>query len=275
MLTEWWGNLRVVAAVVWQRALTFRRYPANFWSSLVTPFFSLATAVFLARAFTVEGAALGFERGTGTADYHGFLLFSTLLWIYIDSQLYLGFALEREMRRGTLQGLFLAPVPRWCYLAGHSLYQLLRASLDGAATLLLGLLVFGVDVERNWLLVAAVFGLNLLVVWGYGIVLAAAVLVFRSGAFTYVWSTLLPLLAGETFSISVLPPLLQVLGRLIPLTYGLDLLRWAACGSRTFMPVDGQVAILVVSAVLLPALGLACFHRLEQVARRRGTLGQF
>lgn len=265
---------RGVLAVIWQRLLTSTRYPVDFWTSLVGPFFSVAVSVYLARAFIPPGVATSYSLA-GVPDYRAFILTSMVLWSYIEAQLHFGFALEGEMRRGTMESVFLSPLPSWCYLTGLSAYGMLRASLEALAALVMGFVFFGAGVAPNWSIMAVVFILNLLMVYGYGLILAGAILVFRSGMFTYVWDCLLPLLVGETYSIAVLPKFLQSVARLVPLTYGLDLMRWAASGVPTFAPVPFEFLVTGASAVLLPAVGLWVFSVLERVTKRRGTLGQF
>ncbi|HHY35182.1 MAG TPA: ABC transporter permease [Firmicutes bacterium] len=266
--------VRGVFAVAGQRVLTSTRYPVDFWTSLVGPFFSVAVSMYLARAFIPPGDAAS-RSLAGVPDYRAFILTSMVLWSYIETQLYFGFSLEGEMRRGTLESVFLSPLPSWCYLTGLSVYGMLRASLEALAALALGFLFFGAGVTPNWPMVAVAFILNLFVVYGYGLILAAAILVFRSGMFTYVWDCLLPLLVGEAYSIAVLPKPLQSVARLIPLTYGLDLIRWAVSGAPTFAPVPLEFIVTGGSAVLVPGVGLWVFSILERAAKRRGTLGQF
>lgn len=273
-------NVRVILAVVWQRALTFVRYPANFISALVAPFVSLAVSVFMARAFSgvssgMDGAVAAPGLGVTGTDYRSYLLASTVLWAYIESQLSLGFSIETDMRRGTLETVFLTPTSRWCYLTGQAVYQFLRSTVNAAVAGLLGILAFGAAGNPSWPRVAGVFALNLLVVYGYGLILAGTILVFRSGLFSYVWDSVLPLLVGYAFSVKVLPQFLQKLSKAIPLTYGMDLLRWVVAGSPTLAAPKTEVGILLASALLLPAAGFGAFALLEKVVKRRGTLGQF
>jgi len=266
-------NFRIILAVFQVRVITFTRYPLNFWSALVTPFIPLAVSFFLAKSLTV--ARSGAPGSSAFSDYRGFILTSTVIWTYIQGQLFMSFSLESEMRRGTMETVFLSPVPRWCYLAGHGLYQMARSTLDAVAAVLLGVLVFGVAEKPNWPVAMAVFLLNLLAVYGYGLILSGAIILFKSDVFSYAWDTLLPLCVGEAYSITVLPAYLQKVARLIPFTYGLDLARWAATGYPTFMPVGQEMAILATSAFVMPFVGLMVFAWLERAVKVKGSLGQF
>ncbi len=267
---------RTIWAVVLQKWLHYARYPANFWSLLLAPFFSLAVSAFMARSLSgAEGTFPGDGSVSGISDYRGFILASTIMWTYIQGQLYLSFSLETEMRRGTLEALSLTPTPRWCYLTGLAVYQMQRSTLNAVCGLLLGVITFGPVPVADWGAVVWVMVLSAVAVYGYGLVLASLVLVFRSGIFTYVWDTLLPLLAGASYSVAVLPGPVQAISRCIPVTYGLDLLRWAVSGSLTIMPVRVEMAVLAVSGLVLVAVGLALFDRLERRAKVTGSFGQF
>lgn len=269
---EW---LAVVRAVTRRQFVTLLRYQASFWASLASPFLSLAVAMFLAKAFAGAAGPEGFAASSGTADFRSYLTLSVLFWAFVESQLSFGFGLLGEMERGTLESLFLTPMPRSAYLVGMALYSFARTGLSVGLTLAAGLLVFGIEPPFNPAWAVGLTVLNLVVVHGYGLVLAAVVLLVRSGAFTYAWGSVLPLLAGQTFSVGLLPAPLRAISAALPLTYGLDALRWAFSGARPAFPLGLEVAVLALSAVALPAIGLALFGRVERIARQRGSFGQF
>lgn len=291
------ADFRVVGAVLRQRWLTFRSYPVAFYMWPLAFLMSFAAVMFMAKAFSAVPTGLdspeaslvppGPNAGIVTTetvgpsgafpDFRPFLLVSTVLWTYIEGQLYLGFSVESEMKRGTAETVLATPASRWAFLTGHALFQFVRSTLNAFASVVFGVAFFGVPgvLGPNWVRTLCIFFLNLLLVYGYGLMLAGALVVVRSGFFSYAWDCLIPLLAGSTFSVSVLPPMLRKVALAIPLTHGLDLLRWSAAGYPTVLPPRMEAWVLGISAVLLPIMGHAVFKALERVARKRGTLGQF
>ena len=289
-LRRLWAELRIVGAVVRQRWISWKSYPAAFYMWPISPLASLAVVMFMAKAFstvaagpavsvsaTAQTIASGGAVTDAASDFRSFLLVSTVLWTYIEGQLSLGFSIESEMRRGTAEAVLITPASRWAFLTGNALYQFIRSTMNAVATITFGIVFFGVSgfLGPNWPRTLAIFALDLLVVYGYGLVLAGALVGFRSAFFSYAWDCLLPLLAGSTFSVSVLPPVLRKVSLAIPLTHGLDLLRWSVSGYPTVVPPSTEAWILGISAIVLPAFGYAVFAVLERVARVRGTLGQF
>jgi ABC-2 type transport system permease protein len=80
------------------------------------------------------------------------------------------------------------------------------------------------------------------------------------------------LLGGAYYPLSVLPPGLRELGRVIPFTWALDLVRGCLVSGQA--PLARLVELVAIDAVLLPlaiwTLGKAIDH-----TRRTGTLGQY
>jgi len=133
---------------------------------------------------------------------------------------------------------------------------------------------FELEAPHHWPAAVGLVLLNLIIVYGYGLVLAGLMLLVRSGTFTHAWSTVLPLLLGETFSVGILALPLRVVALAIPLTYGLDALRWAFSGARTVLPLASELAVAGSAALVLPWAGGAFFRWIEGIARRRGSLGE-
>lgn len=267
--------LSVVRAVMLRQAIGLVRYPADFAASLAPPFLSLAMAMLTAKAFSAGAVPEGFVVSSGTAAFQSYLTVSILFWTFVDSQLFFGFALLGEMERGTMEGLFASPMPRSAYLTGMALFGFLRTGVNALITLVLALSLFQLEAPHHWPAAAGLTLLNLVMVYGYGLVLAGLVLLVRSGTFTYAWSTVLPLLLGETFSVGILPRPLQVAALAIPLTYGLDALRWAFSGARTVLPLALELAIAGSAALVLPWVGVAFFRWIEGIARKSGSLSEF
>jgi ABC-2 type transport system permease protein len=82
----------------------------------------------------------------------------------------------------------------------------------------------------------------------------------------------LALLGGVYFPIEVFPEPLEQLARILPFTWGLDVLRASLLGGHVD-PV--QLAGLFGSAALLLPLALLGFTAAVRRARRTGTLAQY
>ena len=78
------------------------------------------------------------------------------------------------------------------------------------------------------------------------------------------------------FPFSALPEFIQIISRLIPLSYCVDLFRMVMIGEAPeLLPFELELVIVVISAVLLPLLGIWYFQRTVQAAKREGNLAEY
>ena len=109
-----------------------------------------------------------------------------------------------------------------------------------------------------------------------GIGMLAAILpllyVERGAQMTFVLQSCLLLVSGVYYSISILPPWMQVLSHLSPATYVLDGVRHGLIDGTPLTALVGDVVpLLVMGAVFIP-FGVWAFGRAERYAKRTGKL---
>jgi ABC-2 type transport system permease protein len=183
--------------------------------------------------------------------------------------------LRTEQVSGTFETLLASPVSASAVVLGSAAFELLRALVGGALTLLVAAL-FGLRIELGvGSLVGLVVGLPALVVTfaSVGVLVAAfAVIVKQVTALIGLVTAALGLLAGAYFPIDLLPGPLRVAADLLPFTWGVDVLRAALL--RGDLATGRLVALVGFAAVSLP-LSLWLFRRSVDRARRGGTLTQF
>jgi ABC-2 type transport system permease protein len=94
----------------------------------------------------------------------------------------------------------------------------------------------------------------------------------RGAQMTFVIQSVLLLISGVYYPISILPEWMQVLSHLSPATYVLDAVRGALIDGRGLDELWGDFLPLVVMAIVLIPLGLWAFGRAERYAKRTGKL---
>ncbi len=191
----------------------------------------------------------------------------------MNSQYYIGQLLDEERSRGTLLGLFLAPCPRLSWLTGFALGGLLETVLAAVATVIFGVLAFGVRFNPD---VPAMFLTGLLflcALWGLGFVLAAIGLVIkRSNDLSNLLSPIYFLLGGIYYPVALLPIWLRVPAEALPFGYGMQALASASIHHAGITSLGAQLLPLAGFAVALPFVGYLTFRWLERVVRVRGQL---
>jgi ABC-2 type transport system permease protein len=85
---------------------------------------------------------------------------------------------------------------------------------------------------------------------------------------------LVQIFSGTDFPVTVLPRWLLPIALILPLTYGMDAARGFLINTRTLLPLQLEIALLLVFMVLMLWFGSWVFQKLEKRVRTLGTLGQ-
>jgi ABC-2 type transport system permease protein len=137
--------------------------------------------------------------------------------------------------------------------------------------------VLGLDLGRaNWLTVALAVPLVIAAFSGLGLLAAGTtMLVRRLNPVAMVIGSLSLFLSGVLYPVTVLPEWLRAVGRLLPLTHTLAVLRGALLvGAGPAALADSFVALIIFAGALAP-IGAAVFAFALRRARIDGSLSHY
>lgn len=274
---SWKSNLLAVWAIARMDWKQYWRYPLNAISSVFEPVVWLTPIYFMGLAFSVNGQARGFAGYAGTSDYISFVIIGNALSNFIGSVFWgMGYALKNDMDAGVLESNWLSPLSRPLILVGKTINNLLITTLTSLGIFLCAGIVFGVNITGN-ALAAVMSALPMLIgLYGFGFAFAALVLLVRdANTLVDTGNYLVMTFSGSNFPVNALPRWLLPISLALPTTYGFDAVRSWLLGTQTILPISTEIGILIVSMVLLIAIGLRAFHALERHVRVKGTLGQY
>lgn len=272
---SWRSNLAAVLAIAKKDWLHQIRYPMNAIFRIIEPIIWLTPVYFLGRSFAGDGGNAGFAAYTGTGDYMSFLLLGTVLSSYIGAVLWgMGYSLKTEMDSGVLETNWMAPMSRPLMLVGRTLANVTITTVNSTCMLFVAWLVFGFRVTGSLLSAVGALAPMLVALYGFGFAFAALVLLIREpNTLIDVSNFLISLMSGSRFPVNVLPRFLLPVSLAIPLTYGFDAVRGYLLNTRTILPLQYEILILVLfMGVMVPA-GYAVFKIVERRCRALGTLG--
>jgi ABC-2 type transport system permease protein len=265
--------LRGVAAFVrrdWAIALSYR---VPFALDGLAVALQLVIAYFIGRSVTPGASA-------PAALDDGYFAFAAIgvatLGVLQVGLIAFGARLRQEQASGTLELLLAAPLPAHVVLLAGGMYELAREGVVAVLTVLVAVLVLGLDLDTGpgRLAVAVVaFGAVLVVVAAVGILVCAFGLVFKqAAAAAAAASGVLAAFSGVWFPVSGLPEPLETLAGLLPTTWALDVLRAALLGGD--VPEDRLAGVLAAAAVAVP-LAMVLLSGALRRARRDGSIGQY
>ncbi len=205
-------------------------------------------------------------------------LLGYLTWFYAAFAISdMSHGIREETQTGTLEQMYMSPLPSGLLLAGRSVASLLISSamivlVGGILMLLLGIRIplrpEGVPV----------FALTISGLYGFAFLLGGATLIFKQvGALSNLMSNMLLFLNGSFLTIEQMPSWLENAARSLPTTQGIDVLRRVVLDGMSLAAVwqDGSLVWLTVHSALCLLVGWTVFLWSERVARRRGLLGQY
>jgi ABC-2 type transport system permease protein len=231
-------------------------------------------------ALTILFIAAATERITGQAvDTHFFVLYlliGTTMWSYLSAVFdVVAETIAWERWEGTIEYTLMAPVPRSLHLLGTCCYAVTYGVARALLIFAVVAMLFQVDLHQADALTAmVVVAVGSISVIGLAIVAAVLPLLFteRGAQMTFVIHSSLLLISGVYAPVDVLPPWLQVLSPLSPMTYVLRSVRSGLLDGVPASAVGGDLVILMLMGVALVPAGLLVFRTAERYARRTGRL---
>jgi len=263
--------LRILKATTQKDFRTAVSYRVGFATSIIATFWGLFAFRFVSKLVNSG------QFSTSSTAYFKFtvvgLLFASILE---PTAVGTSVSARNDQVQGTLEYLSTQPVRRAYIGFSWSSFNLLQSVLVAVIVVLLTIpLGFGFS-DVNFPVVLVVVPVTILIFAAVGNMGAAVVIVLQQGVPLVAGVlSIIGIISGTLFPISVFPPWLQVVAHLSPLTYALEALRSATLANQPSTNYTLDLLVLVGFAiVLLPLSGLV-LERSFRLAQRRGSLSTF
>lgn len=245
----------------------------DLWRGKVASFLELILfgLFFLVIAFAAgHGALQGVQVAPLLVGFVGYIFFhmqtNRLFW-----------GLLGEIQSGTLEQMYLSPLPSWVLLLGLAVASIVEALITAVLMYLLIHLVVPVAIPLR---LSALLPLILLVVGsvGYSLMVGGLTLRFkRLEILKELLQGLVFLFGGVFVPLDHMPHWMAIIARFLPITPGIAGLQQTllAGSSLGVLASDGTIFWLVGNALAYLGLGIIIFRWCESMAKRLGTLGHY
>ncbi len=171
-------------------------------------------------------------------------------------------AIVREREQGTIEQLIVTPIRPLELIVGKVIPYVVIAFWDLLEILAIGVWWFGVPVHGSVPLLLELSSIFLLTSLGLGI-LVSTVSKTQQEAMMLTFFIMLPsiFLSGYFFPIAAMPPLLQYVSKVIPLTYALIIVRSIILKGVGLEVLLGEVVALSVFAAIVLVLAAVRFRK--------------
>ncbi len=246
------GFLQGIYAV-WLREVTvFFREKERVISAIVTPLLWIF-------AF---GGGLGASVELQGVNYQTFIFPGVVAMAVLFGSIFYGLYIIWDRKLDFLKEVLVAPVPRSAVFIGKMLGGMSDVLLQVAALLIIGVLLSMASPQSALLAVLASMLLSMCIV-SLGLIIGSNMA--SPDGFNLVMSFVMwPmfLFSGALFPLENLPAYLGIITSINPLTYGVDLMRYALLGTTAFGPIADIGVLLAISALFI-YIGSKSFERMR------------
>lgn len=255
----------------WRMQLSYR-------FAFVLQFFSVFFSVFV---FYFLSLMVGDSAAPYLASYGGNYFAFVLIGLAFSGYFGVGlrsFAnnLRDAQTTGTLEAMLLTPTRLSTIILSSGIYDYGYVTVQVIVYLALGALIFGVELNGNIPAAVLILLLTIISMTSMGIIAASFIMVLKRGdPVTWVFNTTSLLLGGVYYPVEILPNWLQMLSRLLPITYALEAMRQALLNNASMQELWPDIAALIVFCVLLVPLSLLSFRVAVHRAKIDGSLAHY
>jgi ABC-2 type transport system permease protein len=219
---------------------------------------------------------IGKAQGTDANNLILYLGIGTVVWAYLRAVFSnISEMIVWERWEGTIEYTMMAPISRLTHMLGVSLFSIVYALMRTVLLLIALFLFFDVDLSHaNAGGALAIILVGSLSFVGVGIMAAVLPLLFteRGEEMTFIISSLLLLVSGVYYPVSVLPGWMQAAANISPATYVLEGMRATILdGTSTSHLGQYLIPMAIIGALTIP-LGMFVFTSVERYAKRTGRL---
>ncbi|MBV9228925.1 MAG: ABC transporter permease [Chloroflexi bacterium] len=234
-----------------------------------------------ALSVTYIGASASAITGVKKIDVNSFILYlliGTAVWSYL-SVTFDGVTdiINMERWEGTIEYTFMAPISRFTHLIGSCWYAIVHGLLFTFIQLIVVGSFFHLDLSHaNYLTAVFMLLVGSVSFIGFGIGAAILPLLYteKGMQMSFIVRSVLLLISGVYYPISVLPVWMQPLARISPATYVLDGLRAGLMNGQVVWSAEiwSYTWPLILTAIISVPLGIYIFGIAERYAKKAGRL---
>ncbi|MBU7027942.1 MAG: ABC transporter permease [Theionarchaea archaeon] len=259
----------------WKIELTYR---ADFIRGMLEPLIFVFPYVLFAVALMGGRTSSVLEGLTGVSDGVTYTIIGYIFMGFLNTAVWgMGFALRKEQWYGTLESIFVAPVPRWVYVMGMASHSIAHQSIILFFQVAVVYVLFGLLLNVQGILPVLIFvALMLISLMGLGLMISGLALMFKEGwIISEVFYSLITIVTPIAYPLAVLPPLLQKLSKAMPTTYAITGIRHFLIAENMEFTLWSAYSRLIIIGVCWVVTGLLMFHIVDRKVRREGTLAEY
>lgn len=224
-----------------------------------------AIAILLFGDFQISGIST-------KTEYIQYMLFSLILWQFIENMWSAVFEIRRKLREGNFEYMMCMPLKGIHYIFGWAVSGIVSVVLE-----MIPLIVLFIIFSINTISLYSLFNILLIVVimafgtYGFAEMLMGLAIYFReANQIVSLVANIAPFLAGLYFPVIQLPIIFRSIAMIFPFTWGLDLVRNVLFGSSMLLSMNTEWIAFVSINILYALFGSKVYDHMIRMARKNG-----
>ncbi len=212
---------------------------------------------------------------TGISDIFAYIFVGYLIMGFLNTACWaMGASLRKEQWYGTLETIFVAPVPRWVYVAGMALHSTLHQGLIMLIEALVVVSIFKIFFNIGGMLPGLILLILMIsTLYGLGILVAGLTIGLKQWwVISEAVSTLINIITPIAYPLAVMPLFLQKIALALPTTYGVMGIRHFLIGENLLIGVPAIFLRLTIMLFIWIGFGLGIFLLMDRYGRKKGVL---
>lgn len=243
--------------------------------SMARPMFQFI--IWISPLFLATIAIFVYSSASSEEIFHYVILGSGFMALWSSIVFSSASDVNRERFYGTLEIIFVSPVPFAVILIGKIIGNTFWGFLSMIISFVYLVVIFEVDImiPNLFVFISAIFFVLLaLNVFSFFLSLAFTLSRQAEALMNFIEYPIY-LLCGFMFPVAILPIWVQPLSYAIPPTWAIELLRMVTMEDTTLVLIREPLIGLVVTTLIYIGLGVFCYRAVEKKARVSGKLGVY
>jgi ABC-2 type transport system permease protein len=250
-------------------------YRISFLLQIFGIFINVSVFFFLSKLF---GTAQMPQLAQYGGNYFAFVLIGIAFNYYLSVSLNsLSQSIREGQIMGTLEALLVTQTEIPTIIISSSVYGFLFTTLRVIIFMVIGVLVYGLDLSRaNYAGAIVILLISIIAFSSFGILSASFVMVLKKGdPVASLFNGISWLLGGDYYPVSIVPSWLKPFSYFLPITYSLEGMRLALIkGDSFYQLLPSILSLLLFTAVLMP-ISIFSFQYAIRLAKRDGSLTHY
>lgn len=225
------------------------------------------------------GIFWAFAENSNSKDMGTFFIIALLLWYYTQETInQMCHYVTEEKYFGTIEQLFLSPFGSIKLFGARALSNLFYSTAVALGLMILMGISVGIGVPFISLSIIIVAIVTIIGLYGFGYALAGLTIISsRTTNFAAIITYLLLIVTGIIVPISNLPLVVQYISKFLPLTFGIETIRFLSVGQTTFWEIikNGMFLKLIIHSLASLSLGVIIFYYADERARKKGVVKRY